>query len=100
MACRAGGDRFRKNAGGTHTRRVVFGGEVSGEHAEPRLAVERPRGRFENRGLAGARRSHQVHRDDVVIAEVLAVVAGDAIVARENALMNIERHDFRVSAPA
>ena len=40
---------------------------------EPRS--EEPRGRFEHGGLARARRPHQVHDADVVLAKMVAVVA-------------------------
>ena len=60
---RSGRDRLAPNARGPQPLGVVVGGEIAGERADAMPAAERARGRFEHRGLAGARRSHQVDRD-------------------------------------
>ena len=59
---------------------------IAGKRAEPPAARERASGGFEHRGLADARRFHQVHGCHPALPEVSATVRGRPVVSGENAV--------------
>src|SRR4029079_14344096 len=92
--------RWRADAGRLEPARVVVGGEIAGERADAPLSAERPRRGLEQRRLAGARRAHDVDRDERSLHEMMAVVRGAAHVFREDPLLHVERHHVGIAAAA
>ena len=96
MARRSSRDRSGDDAGGASAdwRR---GRSPDRRRARPaaRVARQQPRRGFEHGRLAGAGRSHEVDRQHAARAEVLAVVRRRPIVAGENPLVHVHRHDAR-----
>ena len=94
--------RTRGDAVGGDPRRpkplgVAKGGQIRRDGAEA-PAAGGPRGRLQDRGLAGARRAHKVHGEHAVPREMLPVVPGAPVVAREQALVHVHGDDLGIAA--
>src|SRR3569623_2185036 len=100
MAGTARRDRARIDPGGGEPARIAVGREVARDRAELVLARERARGLLEHRGLAGARRAHQVDREDLGLDEVLAQVLRAGNVVGEDVLVDLDRYELGVTAAA
>jgi hypothetical protein len=71
-------------------------GQVAGQRGQAQAALM-ARGGLEDRGLAGARRAHQVDRQDARGREVFTVVPRARVVVAEDAPLDLQRHDVGIA---
>src|SRR5574340_297216 len=91
VAGSAGDDLVCLYALGTDAKGVVLGFEVALDHRAGEFVLQRGERGFEQRGLAGAGRRHQVDGEKAAAVEMLAVVRGLVVVLRQQPLQHGHR---------
>ncbi len=86
VARRSGGDLQCLYSVSAYPRCVVFRLEVAFDDGDTELIAKRINRRFQQRGLACARRGHEIQGEYAVIIEVLAVMRSLTVVGRQQTL--------------
>ena len=92
VAGAAGGDLPHREAVARETPRVVIGLHIAGEDRDAARGVVAGERAFEQRGLAGARRTDQVEAEGAVALKALAQRGRDPVVFVENFAFERDAH--------
>ena len=74
-------------AGRTDPLGIVGGGLVAFHHVDTHVVAERADGAFQQAGLAGPRRAHQIHRQYLAALEPAAIALGQDLILSQNILL-------------